>query len=101
MVGDDPWEYDDQYIKLVVVADSGDEIHFRVKQTTKMVKLKESFSERVGVPVNSLQFRFDGRRINDDDTPQTFGLRQDDVRLSMSGEENRSRRSPERSTRRD
>ena len=31
------------------------EIHFRVKQTTQMGKLKKSYSERVGVPVTSLR----------------------------------------------
>ena len=77
MVGDGA-VYNDEYIRVRVVAQSGDEIHFRVKQTTKMGKLKESYCERLGVPVNSLQFRFVGRRINDDDTPQTIGLEQDD-----------------------
>ena len=43
-----------------------------------MGKLKESYCERLGVPVNSLQFLFVGRRINDDDTPQTIGLEQHD-----------------------
>lgn len=66
------------------------EIHFRVKMTTQMGKLKKSYSERVvsliarwvsrwsflkiilfqGVPVTSLRFLFDGRRINDDETPK-------------------------------
>ena len=35
-----------------------------------MGKLKKSYSERVGVPVSSLRFLFDGRRINDDETPK-------------------------------
>jgi small ubiquitin-related modifier len=38
--------------------------------TTQMGKLKKSYSERVGVPVTSLRFLFDGRRINDDETPK-------------------------------
>ena len=38
--------------------------------TTQMGKLKKSYSERVGVPVSSLRFLFDGRRINDDETPK-------------------------------
>ena len=55
------------------------EIHFRVKQTTQMGKLKKSYSERVGVPVTSLRFLFDGRRINDDETPKALEMEQDDV----------------------
>ena len=38
--------------------------------TTQMGKLKKSYSERVGVPVTSLRFLFDGKRINDDETPK-------------------------------
>jgi small ubiquitin-related modifier len=41
---------DTEYIKLKVVGQNSNEIHFRVKQTTQMGKLKKSYSERVGVP---------------------------------------------------
>ena len=44
-----------------------------------MGKLKKSYSERVGVPVTSLRFLFDGRRINDDETPKALEMEQDDV----------------------
>ena len=37
-----------EYIKLKVVGQDSNEIHFRVKQTTQMGKLKKSYSERVG-----------------------------------------------------
>ena len=36
-------------------------------------------SERVGVPVTSLRFLFDGRRINDDESPSALEMEQDDV----------------------
>jgi small ubiquitin-related modifier len=79
--------------KLKVVGQDSNEIHFRVKQTTQMGKLKKSYSERVGglastddaphhqvgVPVTSLRFLFDGRRINDDETPKALEMEQDDV----------------------
>ena len=68
-----------EYIKLKVVGQDSNEIHFRVKQTTQMGKLKKSCSERVGVPVSSLRFLFDGRRINDDETPKALEMEQDDV----------------------
>ena len=62
----------------------GLEIHFRVKQTTQMGKLKRSYSERIGVPMTSLRwilnlflichsmtprFLYDGKRILDEVTP--------------------------------
>ena len=39
-----------------------------------MGKLKKSYSERQGVPVSSLRFLFDGRRINDDETPKQLEM---------------------------
>ena len=68
-----------EYIKLKVVGQDSNEIHFRVKMTTEMGKLKKSYSERVGVPVSSLYFLFDRRQINDDDTPEQLEMEQDDV----------------------
>ena len=67
------------YIKLKVVGQDSNEIHFRVKMTTAMGKLKKSYSERVGAPIASLRFLFDGKRINDEETPKSLGMEQDDV----------------------
>ena len=68
-----------EYINLKVIGQDSNEIHFRVKMSTVMGKLKKSYSERVGVPVNSLRFLFDGQRINDDETPKGLKMEQDDV----------------------
>ncbi|XP_074659011.1 small ubiquitin-related modifier-like [Tubulanus polymorphus] len=68
-----------EYINLKVVAQDQNEIHFRVKMTTQMGKLKKSYSERTGIPVSSLRFLFDGTRINDTDTPKLLELVKDDV----------------------
>lgn len=68
-----------EYIKLKVVGQDSHEIHFRVKMTTQMGKLKRSYSDRLGVPVTSLRFLFDGRRINDDETPKQLEMENDDV----------------------
>merc|ERR1712172_25303 len=67
------------YIKLKVVGQDSNEIHFRVKFSTNMGKLKKSYAERVGVAVSTLRFLFDGRRINDDETPKVLEMEQDDV----------------------
>ena len=47
--------------------------------TTAIGKLKKSFSERVGAPIASLRFLFDGKRINDEETPKSLEMEQDDV----------------------
>ena len=44
-----------------------------------MSKIKKSYSERVGVPISSLRFLFDGKRINDTDTPKQLGMEEDDT----------------------
>ena len=43
-----------EYIKLKVVGQDSNEIHFRVKMTTQMGKLKKSYSERVVSPLDEL-----------------------------------------------
>merc|ERR1712200_254081 len=72
-------EAETEYIKLKVVGQDSNEIHFRVKMTTAMGKLKKSYSERVGAPIASLRFLFDGKRTNDDETPKSLEMEQDDV----------------------
>ena len=46
-----------------------EQTRYRIKVTAAMGKLKKSYSERLGVPNNSIRFLFDGNIINDDDTP--------------------------------
>ena len=45
-----------EYIKLKVVGQDSNEIHFRVKFSTNMGKLKKSYAERVGVAVSTLRY---------------------------------------------
>ena len=44
-----------------------------------MGKLKKSYSDRQGVPVNTLRFLFDGNRINDEDTPKSLEMEDGDT----------------------
>ncbi|CAJ0961473.1 unnamed protein product, partial [Mesorhabditis belari] len=70
---------DKEYIKLKVVGQDANEVHFRVKYGTSMGKLKKSYADRTGVSVVSLRFLFDGRRIADEDTPKSLEMEEDDV----------------------
>ncbi|XP_014289819.1 small ubiquitin-related modifier [Halyomorpha halys] len=67
-----------KYIKLKVVGNDQNGIHFRLKMSTQLLKLKKSYSTHVGVPVSGLRFLFDGKRISDDDTPKQLDMRDDD-----------------------
>uniref|UniRef100_A0A8D1G6W2 Small ubiquitin-related modifier n=1 Tax=Sus scrofa TaxID=9823 RepID=A0A8D1G6W2_PIG len=60
-----------EYIKLKVIGQDSSEIHFKVKMTTHLKKLKESYCQRQGVPMNSLRFLFEGQRI--------LGMEEEDV----------------------
>lgn len=67
------------YIKLKVLGNDSNEIHFRVKMSTQMYKLKRSYSEKAGVQLPGLRFLFDGRRITDIDTPKSLEMEDGDV----------------------
>ena len=69
----------DDTINLKVVGQDYREFYFRVKQTTQMSKLKKSYSECVGIPVYSLRFFFDGKRIQDHHTAKALKMEQDDM----------------------
>ena len=66
-------------IRLKVIDQDGNDILFGVKMTAAMGKLKKSYSEKVGVPIKSLRFFFDGNRINDEETPNSLEMAQGDV----------------------
>jgi len=61
-----------QHIKLKVVGQDSNAIHLRVRMTTKMGKLKKSYSKRVVAPIVLLRFVYEGKRINDGETPKSF-----------------------------
>ena len=73
-----------EYIKLKVVGQDSNEVHFRVKMSTQMGKLKKSYGERIGVQPSSLRFLFDGRRINDDDSPKSLEMEVSFASVSVS-----------------
>lgn len=69
----------EEVINVRVVAQDGNEIHFKVKMTTQLKKLKESYCQRQGVPLNSLKFLFEGQKIADNHTPEELEMEEDDV----------------------
>ncbi|PIC13202.1 hypothetical protein B9Z55_027858 [Caenorhabditis nigoni] len=68
-----------EYMNITVVGQDGSRVYFRVKSGTLMAKMKKRFAERVGVSVNSLRFVLGDRRINDEDTPMTLEMEDDDI----------------------
>ncbi|XP_022177675.1 small ubiquitin-related modifier-like [Myzus persicae] len=77
---DDKASTADEYIRLrVITSDMTNEVHFRVKAATALVRLKRSYCSKLGFQVDELRFVFDGHRITDDDTPKKLGMINDDV----------------------
>ena len=51
---------------------------FKVKKTTKMVKIFETYASRRGVQAGSLRFLLDGERIDKDQTPKMLEMEDQD-----------------------
>ena len=67
---------------------TGEETFFKIKKTTKMSKVFETYANRKGVQSSSLRFLLDGERIEPDSTPKILELDdqdQIDCMLEQSG----------------
>ena len=71
-----------QMIVLKVVRnddESKNEIQIPINVRSQFKNLKESYAQRVGVPVVSLRFFFNGRRLSDEDTPRALEMEQGNI----------------------
>lgn len=60
-----------QQVEILVVDMHQNEIHFKIKATTRLGKVTNAFIERQNAAPSSLRFFFEGKRIVDDDTPES------------------------------
>ena len=70
---------DDNHINLKVVGADNSEVHFKIKKTTQLKKLKQAYADRQGVSLTSLRFLFDGQRISDEMSPKQLEMEESDV----------------------
>ena len=75
--------FENEFITLKVNALQGHEIHFKVKKTTEMRKVKKSYGERMMVPFENLRYFFNGKFVTDYDTPSTLKMAQNDMIVVM------------------
>ena len=71
-----------QMIVLKVVRhddESKNEIQIPINVRSQFKNLKESYAQRVGIPVISLRFFFNGRRLSDEDTPRALEMEQGNI----------------------
>lgn len=52
---------------------------FALRRTTPMSRLKNVYSELVGLPKHLIRFRFNGQAIHDDDTPDSLEMLDNDT----------------------
>ncbi|KAF9039334.1 small ubiquitin-like modifier [Panaeolus papilionaceus] len=66
-------------INIKVVSSTGEEVFFKIKRSTKLSKLQGAYANKVGKDVGSIRFLYDGTRIQDDDTPSSLEMEENDT----------------------
>jgi len=66
-------------INIKVLTSSGEEVFFKIKRNTKLSKLQAAYANKVGKDVGTIRFLYDGNRINDDDTPASLEMEDNDT----------------------
>lgn len=66
-------------LTIKVVAQDGNHRFFKLKPTTPLSKLMNSWCANAGVRSASVRFLFDGQRVREDDTPQSLEIDDGDV----------------------
>ena len=69
---------DTNIINIKVVSQDGNEIFFKLKRTTPFRKLMDAYANRTGAGLNTLRFLFDGQRMNEDQTPASLDMEDQD-----------------------
>lgn len=62
-------------ITVSVKAPGGLEVFFKIRVTTPLGKLMDSFCARQSLSAASVQFTFDGKRIDGNRTPRDYGMK--------------------------
>jgi len=66
-------------ISLTVKSQDGNETTFRLKRNNRLGKLIKAYCQANSISdPKSIRFLFDGTRINDEDTPETLEMENDD-----------------------
>ncbi|KAK3253573.1 hypothetical protein CYMTET_37178 [Cymbomonas tetramitiformis] len=65
-------------INIKVKDQDSNEVHFRVKTTTKFDKIMSAFCEKRGIDKQLTRFIFDGHRLRPDQTPQEVDMEEGD-----------------------
>ena len=84
---------EDQPITIRIRDQTGEELSFRVKKTTKMAKIMDAYAAKKGIDKKFLRFTLDGTNVEEQDTLKMLELEEDDqidvvlVQVGGGGEE--------------
>lgn len=78
IMADEDVANESQTITIKVKDGAGEELQFKVKKTTRMEKIFESYAGKKGISSASLRFSLDGEKINPDATPKMLELEDND-----------------------
>jgi len=65
-------------ITISLVGTSRESLLFKVKPTTRMEKIRETYCNKMGVSPEHIRFIFDGERVADDQTPALLKMKDGD-----------------------
>ncbi|KAJ3071233.1 Small ubiquitin- modifier 1 [Podochytrium sp. JEL0797] len=68
-----------EHITIKVRGPDGNEVEFKIKNTTSMGKVHDAYAAKQGVNKASVRFNYEGNRIRETDTPASLGLEDGDV----------------------
>jgi small ubiquitin-related modifier len=60
-------------------AQDGNEVHFKIKKSTPLRKLMDAFCQRQAINPTSIRFLYDGKRVNETQTPKELEMEDNDV----------------------
>ncbi|MHA1681010.1 MAG: ubiquitin-like protein [Promethearchaeota archaeon] len=67
------------YLEIKVINQNGSAIHFKLKETTPFQKMFNAYLKRNNLATSSVRFLYDGKRLNNKDTPKSVGMEDDDI----------------------
>jgi len=70
---------DVKHINLSVRSQQGDVVHFKIKKHTALKKLLNAYCQRANLERHAVRFRHDGQPVQDEDTPLSLQMEEDDV----------------------
>ena len=70
---------DDNLVTFIIRNQAEEDTYFRIKRSTRMEKVFETYARRVGIDLNKLCFILDGERYQGDATPRTLELEDGEV----------------------